>query len=80
MGGEILSIETAKRIKELENENKKLKIELQDTKEHLGEYLFEKDQIIARAKEYNKHLMRDAKYHLNLGHLRKMKKILEGEE
>lgn len=40
----------------------------------------ELQQIIDRAIEYNNHLMRDAKYHLNLGHLRKMKKILMGED
>lgn len=36
-------------------------------------------EAIDKAIEYNEHLIRDAKYHLNLGHLKKMKKILEGE-
>lgn len=35
---------------------------------------------IDKAREYNEHLIRDAKYHLNLGHLKKMKKILLGDE
>lgn len=33
----------------------------------------------SRAIEYNEHLIRDAKYKLNLGHLKKMRKILKGE-
>ena len=35
---------------------------------------------INEAIEYNEHLIRDAKYHLNLGHLKKMKKILLGDK
>ena len=35
---------------------------------------------IDQAIEYNEHLIRDAKYHLNLGHLKKMKKILLGDK
>ena len=38
------------------------------------------NNIINKAIEYNEHLLRDAKYHLNDGHLRKMRKILGGEE
>lgn len=34
------------------------------------------ENIRKEAIEYNEHLIRDAKYHLNLGHLKKMKKIL----
>ena len=34
------------------------------------------NNIIKEAIEYNEHLIRDAKYHLNLGHLKKMKNIL----
>ena len=37
-------------------------------------------QKIDKAIEYNEHLIRDAKYHLNLGHLKKMKKILLGDK
>ena len=37
-------------------------------------------QRIDKAIEYNEHLIRDAKYHLNLGHLKKMKKILLGDK
>lgn len=33
-----------------------------------------------KAIEYNNHLIEHAKYHLNLGHLKKMKKILEGSD
>jgi hypothetical protein len=36
--------------------------------------------IIKEAREYNEHLIRDAKYHLNEGHLKKMKKILDKVE
>lgn len=36
--------------------------------------------IIKEAREYNEHLIRDAKYHLNDGHLKKMKKILDKVE
>lgn len=36
--------------------------------------------IIDKAINYNEHLIRDAKYHLNLGHLKKMDKILKGKE
>lgn len=34
---------------------------------------------IDKAIEYNNHLIKDAKYHLNLGHLKKMNKILQGD-
>lgn len=34
---------------------------------------------IDKAIEYNEHLIKDAKYHLNLGHLKKMRKILKGD-
>ena len=34
---------------------------------------------IDKAIEYNEHLIEHAKYHLNLGHLKKMRKILKGE-
>lgn len=37
-------------------------------------------EIISKATKYNEHLIKDAKYHLNKGHLRKMKKILGGED
>lgn len=43
----------------------------------------EKEELqkrINRALEYNAHLKRDAKYNLNLGHLRKFDKILKGEK
>lgn len=36
-------------------------------------------RTIDKAIEYNDHLIRDAKYRLNLGHLKKMKKILKGD-
>ena len=42
--------------------------------------LRERDNIIKEAREYNEHLIRDAKYHLNEGHLKKMKKILDKVE
>ena len=29
--------------------------------------------------DYVEHLIRDAKYHLNLGHLKKLKKLLQGD-
>lgn len=32
-----------------------------------------------KAIEYNEHLIEHAKYHLNLGHLKKMRKILKGD-
>lgn len=37
------------------------------------------ERTIDKAIEYNDHLIRDAKYRLNLGHLKKMKKILKGD-
>lgn len=38
------------------------------------------NERLENALAYNEHLIRDAKYHLNLGHLKKMKKILLGED
>ena len=49
------------------------------TKQQYCEYVQLKE-IQERALAYNEHLIRDAKYHLNLGHLKKMKKILLGED
>lgn len=34
-------------------------------------------EILKKAWYYNEHLIRDAKYHLNQGHLRKMRNILK---
>ena len=50
--------------------------------EYIGflEYSYNKYfEIINKAHLYNDHLKEHAKYHLNLGHLRKMEKILEGD-
>lgn len=55
-------------IKELQQNNFKLQQENKQLKERID-----------KAIEYNEHLIRDAKYHLNLGHLKKMRKILKGD-
>ena len=74
------------RITNLQEENERLKREkiqkelceslLDECDEH-NKYL---QQRIDKAIEYNNHLIRDAKYYLNLGHLKKMNKILEGDD
>ena len=78
---------------ELLEEQKKWRYEtrdtLKDSKEifdllcHLEDFsvqYYELKNTINEAIEYNEHLIRDAKYHLNLGHLKKMKKILKGDK
>lgn len=57
------------KIQELESQNKEL-----------ARLNIEKVDIILKATEYNEHLIRDAKYHLNTGHLKKMRKILKGAD
>ena len=44
MNYEILSAETAKKLKQQELEIERLKKELKNTKEHLGEYLHEQEE------------------------------------
>jgi len=52
----------------------------EDTAVKLLQENVELKERIRQAQEYNEHLIRDAKYHLNLGHLKKMAKILKGEK
>lgn len=51
-----------------------MKIEIRETENKILK------ERLDRALDYNEHLIRDAKYHLNLGHLNRMKKILLGED
>lgn len=53
--------------------------EILDLITNLQTQLQQKENIINEVREYNDHLIRDAKYHLNEGHLKKMKKILDKE-
>jgi hypothetical protein len=53
-------------------------IVINDKKYHLDCITNLQDRI-DKAIEYNNHLIKDAKYHLNLGHLKKMNKILKGD-
>ena len=54
--------------------------EIKDTIEDACEMIIDLQRRIDKAIEYNNHLIEHAKYHLNLGHLKKMKKILEGSD
>lgn len=63
-------------INELTKRNKELEDGFKAATDELCEYATKIDKAI----EYNEHLIRDAKYHLNLGHLKKMKKILLGDK
>lgn len=59
----------------------------EELKEELGEnydrLMYDMNLELIKQKEntldYVEHLIRDAKYHLNLGHLKKLKKLLKGE-
>lgn len=42
-------------------------------------YIIGLQNIKDNAINYNEHLIEHAKYHLNLGHLKKMRKILKGD-
>lgn len=53
---------------------------LESENERLNAIIDDLEERIDKAIEYNEHLIRDAKYHLNLGHLKKMKKILSGDK
>lgn len=63
----------ATKFNDLQQENKQLKEKYLNA---VSDYEQEKAKNI-RAIEYNNHLIKDAKYHLNLGHLKKMAKILK---
>ena len=69
--------------KELQQENKQLKELVY--KDNTGALIItlnkemELEERIDKAIEYNNHLIEHAKYHLNLGHLKKMNKILKGD-
>ena len=72
-------------IEEKDKEIERLKEEIKEWKHNatrINEDNNKLHSIIKEAKDYNEHLIRDAKYHLNDGHLKKMKKILDkvGEE
>lgn len=67
-----------KKLEQLENKNKEnslLLIEFQDMEQRIEQLENNRDKAI----EYNEHLIEHAKYHLNLGHLKKMRKILKGD-
>ena len=68
----------------IEQLEKELKEEQEDNYKQ-SQLLVEKQKKIEqlennrdKAIEYNEHLIEHAKYHLNLGHLKKMRKILKG--
>lgn len=61
-------------IDELKTEN----LYLRASRDFKQDILRIKSNIIQEAILYNNHLIKHAKYHLNLGHLKKMSKILEG--
>ena len=69
-------------IKDLKERNDKLFEQYRQRDFRVIHLEYERDnamKIIEKAQKYNEHLIRDAKYHLNLGHLKKMDKILKGE-
>ena len=63
--------------KELNKKDKKID-RLTDESTEWESKCYDLQNRIDKASKYNEHLIRDAKYHLNLGHLKKMKKILQG--
>ena len=70
-------------VAELKQENERLKEEkrqLQIRNMSLEEWYFYHKEIIDKAIEYNNYLREHCKYKLNEGHLRKMNKILQGND